>query len=90
MKSVHYTTTECIETCTNADCYICQLCTLPSTVCSITLSHTLSTQTQMQAGGSSARGGEMYDTVSHEPRHKVPSSKSKRQHSSSGEEASLL
>jgi hypothetical protein len=46
--------------------------------------------TQMQAGGSSARGGDMYDTVSHEPRHKVPSSKSKRQHSSSGEEASLL
>ncbi|CAI8023806.1 hypothetical protein GBAR_LOCUS13897 [Geodia barretti] len=45
--------------------------------------------TQMQASGSSARGGDMYDTVSHEPRHKVPSSKSKRQHSSSGEEASL-
>ncbi|CAI8037396.1 hypothetical protein GBAR_LOCUS20913 [Geodia barretti] len=43
--------------------------------------------TQMQASGSSARSGDMYDTVSHEPRHKVPSSKSKRQHSSSGEEA---
>jgi hypothetical protein len=40
--------------------------------------------TQMQASGRSARGGDMYDTVSHEPRHKVPSSKSKRQHSSSG------